>query len=106
MTDDTPIACSLNASQLEQRLAEIAAVGSASLISHTREGDRHLLRFRDDATTRQRLEAIAAAEAECCSFLELLLSEDAGELVLSIGAPEEAEAVAAELAAAFIDENQ
>lgn len=106
MADEIPIACSLGAAELEQRLTEIAAVGSASLISRAREGDRHLLRFRADATTRRRLEAIVAAEAECCSFLELTLSDDAGVLVLSIGAPEDAEAVAAGLAAAFIDKLQ
>jgi hypothetical protein len=106
MANESPIACSLGAGELEQRLTEIAEVGAASLISRTREGDRHLLRFRDDATTRQRLEAIIAAEAECCSFLDLSLSEDAGELVLSIGAPQDAEEVAAALAKAFIDIHQ
>ncbi len=106
MANESPIACSLGAGELEQRLAEIAAVGSMSLISRAREGDRHLLRFRADATTRQRLEAIVAAEAACCSFLELTLSEEAGELVLSISAPKDAEAVAAGLAEAFIDVHQ
>jgi len=106
MADEIPIACSLNAGELEQRLTEIAAVGAASLISRAREGDRHLLRFRADATTHQRLEAIVAAETECCSLLELTLSEETGELVLSIGGPEEAEAVATGLASAFIDEHQ
>jgi len=106
MTDDTPIACSLNTGQLEQRLTEIAAVGAASLISRGSEGGRHLLRFRADATTRQRLEAIVAAEAECCSFLDLSLSEQAGELVLSISALRDAEEVAAGLATAFIDVHQ
>ncbi len=106
MAEDTPIACSLGAGELEQRLAEIAAIGSSSLISRDREGDRHFLRFRADATTRRRLEAIVFAEGECCSFLELSLSEDAGELVLSIGAPKDAEEVAAGLAGAFIDVHQ
>jgi len=103
---DTPLACSLDTRQLKRRLAEIAAVGSASLISRDCTADRHLLRFRADATTRRRLEEIVVGEAECCSFLELSLIEDAGELVLSIGAPRDAQALADELARAFIDVHQ
>ena len=62
---------------------------------------RRLLRFRKSEEVRRRLEAIVAAEAECCSFLDFSLSEDDGGLVLSITAPTDAEAVADELATAF-----
>jgi hypothetical protein len=101
MTDAKPVACSLSAGDLEQRLAAIAAIGADSLIARSVEGGRHELRFRADATTRERLEAIVAAEAECCSFLDLALHEDGGELVLSIAAPTDAQPIADELAAAF-----
>lgn len=101
MDDANPVACSLAAGDLERRLVAIAKLGADSLTGRTVEGGRYLLRFRDDATTRGRLRAIVAAEAECCSFLELALGEEAGELVLSISAPEDAEPVADELARAF-----
>jgi len=101
MTEALPIACSLGAGDLERRLADIAAIGKASLIDHTTEGKRHLLRFRSDETTRKHLEKIAAAEAECCPFLDLALEERGGELIFSIAAPKEGQAVADELAAAF-----
>ncbi len=101
MTKDKPIACSLGAGELEQRLAAIAEIGAESLVSHEVEGDRHLLRFRADANTRRRLEGIVAAEAECCSFLDLSLGEDGDELVLSIAAPEDGRAIADGLAKAF-----
>lgn len=102
MTEETPIACSLEAGELEQRLAAIAAIGADSLIARSVEGGRHLLRFRADATTRQRLEGIVAAEKECCSFLDLTLSEEeAGELLLSIAAPRDAQGLANGLSAAF-----
>jgi len=101
MTEAVPIACSLGASDLRQRLNEIAEVGAASLIERTVDGKRHLLRFHSDPETRRRLEVIVAAEAECCSFLELSLEERSGELVLSIGSPEDGRPVAEELAAAF-----
>lgn len=102
MTEATPIACSLAASDLRRRLSEIAAIGAESLLERRDEGDRRLLRFRADAGTRRRLEAVVAAEGECCSFLELSLKEQGRELVLSIGAPEDGRGAADALAAAFV----
>jgi hypothetical protein len=101
MTEQNPVACSLGASALQQRLATIAAVGGDGLIERSTDRGRHLLRFHSDETTRRRLEEIVAAEAECCSFLDLSLEEQDGALVLSIAAPEAGQAVADELAAAF-----
>jgi hypothetical protein len=101
MTEEGPIACSLAPSDLRQRLQEIAAAGADSLIERGRAGDRHLLRFDSDAETRRRLEAIVAAEAKCCSFLDLSLENQNHDLVLSIGAPQGGQSVADELAGAF-----
>ena len=96
-----PIACSLNAADLRVRMAEVAAVGRAGLRDRTTDGATSTLRFdrRDDV--RQRLEAIVAAESECCAFLDLTLVDDGEELVLTISAPPGAEPVARELAGAF-----
>lgn len=96
-----PVACSLNASELQGRLAEIAAVGAGALLADEVDGDRHLLRFRAGDEARGRLQKIVAAEAECCSFLALDLSEAGGELILAIAAPGAGQLVADELAAAF-----
>src|ERR1043165_841906 len=101
MTEETPIACSLGASDLRQRLSEIAEVGADSLIERGTVGERHLLRFRSDAKTRRRLEAIVVAEAKCCSFLDLSLEEQGAELVLTVSAPGDGQPVADELAAAL-----
>ncbi len=103
MTDAEPIACSLGASDFQQRLSEIAEVGAASLIGREEEGGRHILRFRFDPTTRHRLAQIVAAEAECCSFLDLALTEHDGELILTLAAPAEAQPVVDELAVAFAE---
>jgi hypothetical protein len=102
MTDQSPVACSLDAGALERRLAAIADIGADSLISHHAErGGHHLLRFRADAATRMRLEQVVVAEAECCSFLDLSLDQEAGELMLSIAAPRGTQALADGLAGAF-----
>jgi len=99
--DPNPVACSLGAGALEQRLAAIAEIGADSLISRRAERGRHLLCFRPDAATRQRLEEIIAAEAECCSVLNLSLDQKGDELTLSIAAPRQAQALADGLARAF-----
>jgi AcrR family transcriptional regulator len=101
MTDPDPVACSLGGDALEERLAAIAEIGADSLISRHTESGRHLLCFRADAATRRRLEEIVAAEAECCSSLELSLDRKGDELVLAIAAPRQAQALADGLAGAF-----
>jgi hypothetical protein len=101
MADDIPIACSLGAGELQQRLGAIEEVGARSLLSRTMQDEGHLLRFRPESGTRRQLEGIIAAEAECCSFLDLSLREDEGELVMSIAAPKDAQALADGLADAF-----
>jgi hypothetical protein len=103
MPDPKPVSCSLGASDLRARLAAIAALGAASLVAHEQIDRRHTLRFRRDPATRRRLEEIVAAEAECCSFLDLDLAERDGELVLTVAAaPAAGQPVADELALAFV----
>ncbi|HMJ73265.1 MAG TPA: hypothetical protein VK471_07890 [Solirubrobacterales bacterium] len=101
MTDQKPIACSLGANDLQRRLDEIAELSAVSLIARDTENGKHRLRFRSDPTTRRRLDEIVAAEAECCSFLDLELAERGGEVVLTLTAPDDGQVVADELAAAF-----
>lgn len=85
MTEEKPIACSLGPRDLDERLAAIAALGADSLIRSEADGARQLLYFRSDPGTRRRLEELVAVEAECCSFLDLDLSEPVdGELRLAV----------------------
>ena len=101
MNDPDPIACTLGESDLRQRLDEIAALGAESLIGREETGEGCVLRFRNDESTRRRLEQIVAAEAECCSFLELEINERDQDLLLALAAPGDGRAVADELARAF-----
>ena len=101
MNDPNPIACTLGESDLRLRLDEIAALGADSLIGHESKDGVQTLRFRRGEGTRRRLEQIAAAEARCCSFLDLSIAGRDGELALSIAASEGSEPIAEALALAF-----
>jgi hypothetical protein len=103
MTEGAPIACSLDQSGLQHRLREIAKVGANGLTDYDTDEDRHLLFFRSSKETRKRLAAIVAAEAKCCSFLDLSLEDRDDVLVLSIRAPEDGRPIADGLAAAFTE---
>jgi hypothetical protein len=98
---ELPIACSLEADELRQRLRAIATVGADGLIESSTERSAHVLRFHSDASTRRRLEAIVAAEAKCCAFLDLDLRSEGDQLVLGIAAPSDGQPIADELALAF-----
>jgi len=101
MPEELPLVCSLEAEDLEQRLAAIGELGAESLIDRRQDGGRHLLRFRSDRQTRERLEGIIRAERECCAFLDLTLEEVGDDLILSVAAPEVGQATADGFAMAF-----
>jgi hypothetical protein len=101
MARELPVVCSLGAGDLEQRLAAIAELGAESLIDRRQDGGRHLLRFRSDTRTRERLADIVSAERECCAFLDLSLEEDEDSLTLSVAAPTAGQATADGFAMAF-----
>lgn len=98
---DLPIACSLSATDLNERLAEMAAVGRAFLVSAEVHKTRGVLRFAAGAGVRDRVEAIVAAESECCPFMTMRLSDRPDAIVLTVDVPEGAEGVVAELVDAF-----
>lgn len=101
MTTELPIACSLSAPQLPQRLAEMAALGRDALVERRLDRTRVRLWFAGGAEVADRVTRLVAAERECCAFLTLSITETAGEIVLTATAPLGAEAVLAEWAAAF-----
>lgn len=101
MSTDSSIACSLDASDLRARLDEIGALGRDALLSTEADGT---MRFRANETTRERLEAIIAAEATCCTFLRFALTDEGDTFALTITAPAGAGAVAHDLTAAFADQ--
>lgn len=101
MSAEPPIACSLSATELPTRLAEMAALGDAALLDVRHAGTHAELRFAAGGGVRERLEAVVAAESECCAFLAMRVTEAAHTVVLTIDAPEGAEPVQQELVNAF-----
>jgi hypothetical protein len=101
MPAELPIACSLSASDLPARLAEMAALGDAALVDERPDATHAELRFAAGAGVRERVEAIVAAESHCCAFLMMRVTGEPDAVVLTIDAPEGAELVLHELVDAF-----
>ncbi len=101
MPDDQPIACTLTAAELPNRLAEIRAIGASSLRSADAGASDAVLHFDAEPGIRERLSAIVAAESRCCAFLDFDLADAPDELVLMICAPKGGEPVMHELVEAF-----
>ena len=102
MPDDAlPIACSLTATELPKRLAEMSDLGRAALIDAHTDATRAELRFAAGTGVRDRVEAVVAAESQCCAFLDMTVTDEPDTIVLTIQAPEDAELVLAELVDAF-----
>jgi hypothetical protein len=97
----TPIACSLSAAELPERLAEMSALGREALVDVQHSDRIATLRFAASAGIGDRLATIVAAESECCAFLAMQVSSTPDEVVLSITAPEGADRVLDELVSAF-----
>jgi hypothetical protein len=99
MARELPVACSLSATDLPARIAEIGAVGREGLLGARVGQAGALLSFRPDV--RERLAAIVAAEAQCCAFLAMSLEDGAGVVELRIEAPPGGEPAMHDLVAAF-----
>lgn len=99
MPPELPIACSLDNAELPGRVADMTAIGNASLLTVETTDARAVLRFRAEA--RERLAAIVVAESECCAFLAMELNDEPGAVRLTIEAPAGAEPVLHDLVAAF-----
>jgi hypothetical protein len=106
MTSELPIACSLSAGDLTERLARIAELGRDALLGAELAGVRAELRFASAPGIRARLARIVAAESECCAFLTMAVRDEPGALVLAISAPEGAELVLQELVDGFQSQNK
>jgi hypothetical protein len=101
MPAELPIACSLTATELPKRLADMADVGRVALLDVRDDGTQAELRFAAGAGVRDRVDAIRAAESQCCAFLDMAVTDEPDTVVLTIDASEGAEVVLTEIVDAF-----
>jgi hypothetical protein len=101
MPGSTPIACTLDAAERPQRERDIRDLGSEALLSVDRDARSATLRFRPEPGIRERVEAIARAEARCCAFLDFDVAETPEAVRLTIVAPAGGEPMMNELASMF-----
>jgi hypothetical protein len=101
MDQSQPIACTLTSSDLASRIEELRALGGDGLVSVTESAGRAELHFRAGEDIRRRVEGVAAAEAECCAFLDFRVDGDAAGTVLTITAPNGGGEAIPQLVAAF-----
>jgi hypothetical protein len=92
---DLPIACTLSAADIPARAADVRALGRDGLESADFDGRRAILRFRDDAAIRERVERFVAGESECCAFLSFTTDG----ATVTIAAPAGGESTLADLVA-------
>lgn len=85
MPPDIPIACTLTAADLPQRIADARALGADALIGLEVAEGSALLRFRGE---RERVEALVAAESECCAFFDFDVNQRGERVDLEIRTPE------------------
>ena len=93
--DDIPIACTLDAGNLKDRLASIASLNARSLKGSRRDGLTLTLNYLPSALEDVR--KMVAGEQICCAFLDFRIQEEAEQVTVTIVAPEEAKEAAENL---------
>ena len=106
MPAELPIACSLSATDLSARLAQMAELGRDVLVDVKLNRTHATLRFAAGEGVRERVTGVVAAESACCAFLAMQVSDEPDAVVLGITAPEYAALVLHELVDAFRGEPQ
>ena len=101
MTTDLPIACSLSATELPVRQAQMAELGRDALLVATVDGRRAELHFARRPGVHERVERFVAGERQCCAFLAMRVEEAPAQVRVIIDAPDGAELVLEELVASF-----
>jgi hypothetical protein len=81
-----PIACTLGPNDGAARMRRWQALGDAFPPSVRRLGHRLEVHYEDGPGVRAELEALAAAERDCCSFASWNVSHGRGEVVLHVSA--------------------
>ena len=95
-----PIACTLTAGDLRERLGTIQTLTREALLDYRRDGLTLALRYAPNALERVR--TMVAGEQHCCAFLTFEVREQPDAVHVTITAPENARDAADELFAQFV----
>jgi len=98
---ELPLACTLGPDDGAARLRRWQVLAEKSPPEAQRSGRRLEVRWQPQAGVQDELEALAAAERKCCSFLSWSVSSDGADLVLHIVADENSPGDLAPIAALF-----
>jgi hypothetical protein len=93
MTQPTPapaLACSLSAAEGAERAARRRALLDTHLLSRTATTFGQRLAFPSDAAVATELDALIAAERDCCPFLTLGVERFDDAVILDVSGPPEA----------------
>ena len=83
----TTLACTLTGADREQRAREWAQLRADALVCEERDAHSVTSCWRPDAGVRERLEALIAAESECCPFLSFAFRDHPRLLVTVLTVP-------------------
>jgi len=97
---DQPIACTLTAGDLRDRLAWIATLNRDALRGYDRADLTLRLRYAPQAV--QQVAELMGQEQTCCAFLTFEMHEQTDAVILMIKAPEEARGMVDALFEAFL----
>ncbi len=94
-----PIACTLSPDDGATRMRRWEALSEKGRPNARRRGHMLQVRYQPDLGIREELEALAAAERQCCSFVSWTVSQDQDHVVLHVtadlGAPDDVPPIAA-----------
>lgn len=86
-SEETAIACTLEAGAFKERIAWIEELNRAALLTARREGRRLILVYRLEHAAQVR--ELVRREQQCCRFLGFEVTERPHDVTLVIEAPEE-----------------
>ena len=95
--DDAPIACTLTVSEHRSRTRDLSELAQRALLTREPIAGGERLTFVDIPAIEGQLAAAVAAEATCCSFLNLHLRRRDDALALDVTGPPDAQPIIAEL---------
>jgi MerR family copper efflux transcriptional regulator len=99
MSTDVPIACTLSGGDRGARTTAMRELGGRALVGVDAGDRRARLRFHGEP---ERIEALVAAERQCCGFFQFTMTRDGEETELEIRTPEGGEPILRALVAAIV----